>query len=129
MVALGKGTESRAAERARESLGKRVARQLESLSPTKLGARLSLAVSPTKLENRLSPAKHRASLSGYPSLTASPTASPIKLGERMPPTKHRARSRAKPESRQHDRSLSPTKRERSHRVRTSKRRSADLFDC
>ena len=71
MVALGRETDNRALERARESLGKREARQLES------------------------------------------------------PTKHRA----KPESRQHDGSLSPTKRERSRRVCTAKRRSQDLFDC
>ena len=150
MVALGRGTESRAAERARESLGKRAvgaaaaaARQLESLSPTKLGtrlsltasptklgAKLSLAVSPTKLGSRLSPPKHRASLSGHPSLTASPTKPGESIGERLPPTKHRTRSsHAKPESRQPGGALSPTRRERSRRVRTAKGRSADVLDC
>ena len=125
MVALGRGTESRAAERARESLGKRAAgaaaaaaRQLESLSPTKLGARLSLTASPTK---------HRASLSGYPSLAASPTKVGESIGERLPPTKHRTRSsHAKPESRQPGGVLSPTRHERSRRVRTAKGRSTDV---
>ena len=131
MVALGGGvssgvTPSRAAERAREALGKRAAgaaaaaaRQLESLSPTKLGARLS-------------PTKHRASLSGHPALTASPPRSDeARLGESLRPAKHRKRStNAKPEStRQPGGALSPTRRERGRRVRTAKSRSADVLDC
>ena len=157
MVALGGGvssgvTQSRAAERAREALGKRAAgaaaaaaRQLESLSPTKLGVRLSLsasptklgpklslALSPTKLGARLSPTKHRASLSGHPALTASPPRSDeARLGESLRPAKHRKRSsNAKPEStRQPGGALSPTRRERGRRVRTAKSRSADVLDC
>jgi hypothetical protein len=128
MVALGRGAESRAAQRARESLGKRAvgaaaaaARMSLTASPTKLGAKLALAVSPTK---------HRASLSGHPSLTASPTKSGESIGERLPPTKHRTRSsNAKPESRQPGGALSPTRRERSRRVRTAKGRSSDVLDC
>ena len=153
MVPLGGGassgvTQSRAAERAREALGKRAAgaaRQLESLSPTKLGtrlslsasptklgAKLSLALSPTKLGARLSPTKHRASLSGHPALTASPPRSDeARLGESLRPAKHRKRSsNAKPEStRQPGGALSPTRRERGRRVRTAKSRSADVLDC
>ena len=143
-------TQSRAAERAREALGKRAAgaaaaaaRQLDSLSPTKLGtrlslsasptklgAKLSLALSPTKLGARLSPTKHRASLSGHPALTASPPRpDEARLGEILRPGKRTRSSNAKPVSRQPGGALSPTRGERGRRARSTKSRSADVLDC